>query len=159
MFDIGDKIAHPMHGGCVIEAIAEERISGVLRKYYVLKTPKHCITVKIPVETSANVGIRPIISPQTAESILESFVHAETVESASWNKRYRDNMDKLKSGDLYEVAGVIKRLMSRENAKGLSSGERKLLASAKQILISELVLSQNSTYEEIEERIDCCCKI
>ena len=159
MYNVGDKIAHPMHGGCIIEAIAEERISGVLRKYYILKTPKHGVTVKIPVETSANVGIRPIISPQTAENVIDSFSSAATVESTSWNKRYRENLEKLKSGDLYEVAGVIKRLMTRDDMKGLSSAERKMLASAKQILISEIVLSQNSTYEEIEERIDSCCRI
>lgn len=159
MFNVGDRIAHPLHGGCVIEAIAEERIGGVCRQYYVLKTPKNGVTVKIPVEKSQSIGIRPIISSQIAEKVLQSFEEIETREAVSWNKRYRDNMEKLKSGNLYEVAGVIKRLLCRESVKGLSTGERKMLTSAKQILISEIVLSKNVSYEEIEKEIECCCRM
>ena len=159
MFDKNDRIAHPLHGGCIIDSIAEERIDGVNRKYYVLKTPKQGVTVKVPVDSSESVGIRPIVSPETAEDVLRFFAEADTVEPSGWNKRYRENMEKVKSGDPYAVAEVIKKLLYRGGIKGLSAVERKMLADAKQILISELVMSKNQTYEEIEKHIELCCMI
>ena len=154
MFNVGDRIAHPMHGAGVIESIVTRHIDGADKKYYALQLPSADMLVMIPVESSENIGVRPIIEPQEADRIISSIADIEVNMTQNWNKRYRENMLKIKSGDLMEVAEVIKGLMLRDTDRGLSTGERKMLHSAKQILISEIVLSKSSSYEEIEERIN-----
>ena len=154
MFNVGDRIAHPMHGAGVIDSIVTRHIDGADKKYYALQLPSADMLVMIPVESSENIGVRPIIEPQEADRIISSIADIEVNMTQNWNKRYRENMLKIKSGDLMEVAEVIKGLMLRDTDRGLSSGERKMLHSAKQILISEIVLSKSSSYEEIEERIN-----
>ncbi len=154
MFNIGDRIAHPLHGAGVIENIEEKRINGVSREYYILKLPVGGMTVMIPVDGCDNIGVRPIISPERADEIISAINDIDAEMTSNWNKRYRENMERIKSGNLIEVARVIKGLMERDSAKGLSTGERKMLHSAKQILISEIVLSQDTTYESVERRIN-----
>ena len=154
MFNVGDRIAHPMHGAGVIDSIVTRHIDGADKKYYALQLPSADMLVMIPVESSENIGVRPIIEPQEADRIISSIADSEVNMTQNWNKRYRENMLKIKSGDLMEVAEVIKGLMLRDTDRGLSTGERKMLHSAKQILISEIVLSKSSSYEEIEERIN-----
>lgn len=154
MFNVGDRIAHPMHGAGVIDSIVTRHIDGADKKYYALQLPSADMLVMIPVESSENIGVRPIIEPQEADRIISSIADIEVNMTQNWNKRYRENMLKIKSGDLMEVAEVIKGLMLRDTDRGLSTGERKMLHFAKQILISEIVLSKSSSYEEIEERIN-----
>ena len=154
MFNVGDRIAHPMHGAGVIDSIVTRHVDGADKKYYALQLPSADMLVMIPVESSENIGVRPIIEPQEADRIISSIADIEVNMTQNWNKRYRENMLKIKSGDLMEVAEVIKGLMLRDTDRGLSTGERKMLHSAKQILISEIVLSKSSSYEEIEERIN-----
>ena len=154
MFQIGDMIAHPMHGAGVIESIEKKKINGVTREYYVLRMPVGGMVVLIPVENSEEIGVRPILTEEQADKVIASMSDIEVEMDQNWNRRYRENMMRLKSGDLIEVARVIKGLMFREVERGLSTGERKMLRSAKQILISEIVLSKNSTYDEIEARIN-----
>ena len=153
MFEIGDYIAHPMHGAGVIESIVTKRINGAERDYYVLKLPVGDMVVMVPVDGCESIGVRAIISDSDARKVLDSFSGLEICITQNWNKRYRENMDKLKSGDLLEVASVVKGLMCRDNERGLSTGERKMLHSAKQILISELVIAMSSDYEQIEKEL------
>jgi len=154
MFNIGDRIAHPMHGAGVIDGIEKRKINGSEKEYYVLKLPVGGMLVMIPTDASCDIGVRPIVDSDEAESIINAIPEIEVNMTQNWNKRYRENMLKIKSGDLMEVATVVKGLTSRDVDKGLSTGERKMLHSAKQILISELVLSQSLSYEEIEERLN-----
>lgn len=154
MFNVGDMIAHPMHGAGVIDGIEEKKINGMTRSYYVLKIPVGGMIVLIPIDSTEAIGVRPIVTNDAAEKIISSIPGIETDMTQNWNRRYRENMLRIKSGDLLEVARVIKGLVQRDNDKGLSTGERKMLHSAKQILISEIVLSQHSTYEEIEVKIN-----
>lgn len=154
MFSIGDRIAHPMHGAGIIESIVLRKVDGEEREYYVLKLPVGDMLVMIPVDATENIGVRPIVEADVAADIIDSFASLDVNMTQNWNKRYRENMEKIKSGDLMEVASVIKGLMIRETDKGLSTGERKMLHSAKQILISEIVLSECSSYEEVEKRIN-----
>ncbi len=154
MFQIGDKIVHPMHGAGVIDSIATQRVNGVVRDYYVLKLPVGGMQVMVPTENSAEIGVRPIVAAGKAEEIIVALRDIQVENDSNWNRRYRENMLRLKSGDLMEVARVMKGLILRDEKKGLSTGERKMLHSAKQILISEIVLSQNASYEEIEGRIN-----
>lgn len=154
MFQVGDKIVHPMHGAGVIDKIVEKKINGVLRSYYVLKLPVGGMMVMIPTDNCTEIGVRPVVDRMQGECVIEAMGEIEADMEQNWNRRYRENMLRLKSGDLLEVARVVKGLMLREAQRGLSNGERKMLHSAKQILISELVLSQCSSYEEIESRIN-----
>ena len=112
------------------------------------------MTVRIPVDHCDDVGVRPIIDAQQADEVLKQLGEIQVDVTQNWNRRYRENMLRIKSGDLLEVARVIKCLMVRDSEKGLSTGDRKMLRSAKQILISELVLSKNSSYEAVEEEVN-----
>ncbi len=152
-FRIGDQIAHPMHGAGVIARIEKRKVDGIERDYYVLQLPSGGMQVMIPVSSCESVGVRPIVDEREANRILNAIPGIEIEMTSNWNKRYRDNMQKIKSGDLIEVASVIKGLMLRDNERGLSTGERKMLHSAKQILISELVLSKHCSYDEIEQEL------
>lgn len=154
MFQVGDKIVHPMHGAGVIDSIVQKKINGVVRDYYTLKLPVGGMMVMIPTENSAEIGVRPICKGSEADKVIAAIPDIEVDMEQNWNRRYRENMIRLKSGDLLEVARVIKGLMLRDEARGLSTGERKMLHSAKQILISEVVLSQNTSYEAVEARIN-----
>jgi len=154
MYNVGDYLAHPMHGAGIIDRIEMKKINGQVRQYYVMKIPVGGMLVMIPTETSESIGVRPIIRAEEADEIFKSISDMEVNMTQNWNRRYRENMLRIKSGDLMEVAAVIKGLVARDIGKGLSTGERKMLHSAKQILISEIVLSQNASYEEIEERLN-----
>lgn len=153
MFMIGDKIAHPLHGAGTISEIEEKRIDGKNKSYYVMHVPKGDMRVMIPMDSCEAIGIRPIVGKKRAAEIMKAIPALEVEEDSNWNRRYRENMIKLKSGDLLEVASVIKSLIHRENDRGLSTGERKMLHSAKQILLSEIVLSQESSYDEAEQQL------
>lgn len=152
-YKVGDKIAHPLHGAGIISDIQAKRINGQVREYYSLHVSAGDILVLIPTDTCDAIGIRPIITCEEAEAVFSALPDIEVEDDANWNKRYRDNMTKIKSGDLLKVAAVIKSLKCRENSRGLSTGERKMYHSAKQIFISEIVLSQNLSYEEAESRL------
>lgn len=154
MFRIGDLVVHPMHGAGVIDAIVREKVSGSEQEYYVFKMPVGGLLLKIPTANTQAIGIRNIIDRECAEQLIADIPSIEIEQSSNWNKRYRENMVRMKSGDLYEVARVIKSLMRRESRRGLSTGERKMLHNARQILLSELVLAENAEYEEVENRVD-----
>jgi CarD family transcriptional regulator len=154
MFNIGDKIVYPMHGAGVIEAIEEKEILGERQKYYIMKMPIGDMKVMIPLKSVKEIGLREVITPNEIDKVM-SVLKAETTKmSHNWNRRYRANLEKIKSGDIYEVAEVVRNLMSRDKEKGLSTGERKMLENARQILISELVLSQGTIPEDPESIID-----
>ena len=159
LFCVGDMIAHPMHGAGVIDSIEEKKMNGCMRTYYILKMPAGGMVVMIPTESSEQIGVRPIVDSEKAEALMASIAMIDAEMTSNWNRRYRENMQRLKSGDLFEVARVVKGLMIRELEKGLSTGERKMLHSAKQILISEIVLSKKLTYEEVETRINVALTI
>lgn len=154
MFQVGDKIVHPMHGAGVIDGIVEKKVNGVIRSYYELKLPIGGMLVMIPTENCGEIGVRPIIGRAEGDRVIAALGNIQVEMDQNWNRRYKENMTRLKSGDLLEVAWVVKGLMLRDRARGLSTGERKMLHTAKQILISELVLSQCSSYEKIEECIN-----
>lgn len=155
MFRIGDLVAHPMHGAGVIDAIVQEKVAGNTEEYYVFKMPVGGLLLKIPVANSETIGLRAIISPEEAEALIAAIPALEVENNTNWNKRYQENLQRLKSGDLREVSRVIKGLMTRDTRRGLSTGERKMLQTAKRILISEIVLTQHAEYEDVEARIEC----
>ena len=153
MFQVGDKIVHPMHGAGVIDSIVQKKINGVVRDYYILKLPVDGMMVMIPTENCQEIGVRPVMHRDEADKVIAAMPDIEVEMTSNWNQRYRENMLRIKSGNLIEVARVIKGLMLRDGQRGLSTGERKMLHSAKHILISEIVLSQDVSYEDVEARI------
>ncbi len=154
MFQIGDKVVHPMHGAGIVDSIVQKKVNGVMRDYYVLKLPVRAMVVMVPTENCEEIGVRPIVDKEQADRVLAAIPDIPVEMTQNWNRRYRENMERLKSGDLFEVARVVKGLMLRDVDKGLSTGERKMLHSAKQILISEIVMCQSSSYEDVEARIN-----
>ena len=153
MFNVGDKIVYPMHGAGKIESIEERNVLGEKQSYYILKMPGE-VKVMVPTTNAEQVGVRGIIDKDSADKVFRILEQDETSMDKNWNKRYRDNMEKLKSGDAYQIADVVRNLSFKQKEKGLSTGEKKMLNNAKQILVSELVLAQHSTKEEVEELVD-----
>ena len=153
MFQIGDKVVHPMHGAGVIDGMVTEKTAGTVADYYVFKMPVGGLVLKIPVTSSGVIGLRSIISREEAQELMKKIADMDVDMTSNWNHRYRENMERLKSGNLYEVARVIKGLTYRDSEKTLSNGERKMLHTAKQILISELVLSTEQDSREVERQI------
>ncbi len=158
MFRIGDKIVHPMHGAGVVDGIVQRKVNGVVRDYYSLKLPIGGMLVMIPTDHCEQIGVRAILSGDEAEQVLDQLTDVEVEMQSNWNHRYRENMERLKSGNLLEVAKVVKGLAQREKRRGLSNGERKMLHSARQILISEIGLAQSITYKEAENRLEKALK-
>lgn len=153
MFNVGDKIVYPMHGAGTIDAIEEKDILGEKQAYYIIKMPGE-VKVMVPTTRAEEIGVRNVIDKVNAGKVLEILEENETEMSNNWNKRYRDNMDKMKSGDIYEVADVVRNLAFKQKEKGLSTGEKKMLNNAKQILVSELVLAEHASQEEVEQLVD-----
>ncbi|SMB84483.1 transcriptional regulator, CarD family [Desulfonispora thiosulfatigenes DSM 11270] len=154
MFKLGEKIVYPMHGAGIIEAIEEKEVLGDRKKYYILKLAYGDMKVMIPMENTKLSGLREVIDTNGANKIIAILQEPETEMSGNWNKRFRANMEKIKSGDIYEVAEVVRNLSVRDKEKGLSTGERNMLESARQILISELVLAKNEEEDYIVAMLD-----
>ena len=153
MFNVGDKIVYPMHGAGVIDSIEEKDILGEKQSYYILKMPGE-VKVMVPTAKAEEIGVRNVIGKEEAEKVISVLGEDETEMSQNWNKRYRDNMEKMKSGDIYQVADVVRNLSFKQKEKGLSTGEKKMLNNAKQILVSELVLAEHATEDEVEKLVD-----
>ena len=154
LFNIGDNIVYPMHGAGTISSIEEKEVLGEKQQYYIIKMPGE-VMVMVPTAKAEAMGVRNVIDEKSANSVLQVLEKDETEMSNNWNKRYRENLDKMKTGDIYEVADVVRNLSFKQKEKGtLSTGEKKMLLNAKQILVSELVLAEHSSKEEIEKLID-----
>ena len=150
MYNIGDRIVYPMYGAGVIESIEEREILGNVHQYYIVRMPVAGeMTLMLPLDKCNEIGVRDVISKDEASKVLETFRTVEIESDSNWNKRHRENMAKIKSGDIYQVLGVVKELMYRDKKKGLSTSERKMLNSAKQIVVSELVLSSVADKDDI----------
>jgi CarD family transcriptional regulator len=156
MYNIGDRIVYPMHGAGVIEAIEEREIGGEIQRYYVIKLPLGEMKVMIPVSSVETVGIREVIDEDEVAKVLDVLRGDSSKMSTNWNRRYRANMEKIKSGSIYEVAEVVRNLSLRDKEKGLSTGERKMLDNARQILLSELALAKNLGENQIQALVEGC---
>jgi CarD family transcriptional regulator len=154
LFKIGDKVVYPMHGAGVIEAIEEKEVLGEKKQYYILRLPVGDMKVMVPISTCRKVGLREVIDQEGIRKVFRILKEDSTTMSSNWNRRYRANLEKIKSGDVYEVAEVVRNLIQREKEKGLSSGEKKMLENARQILVSELALAIELEEEKTKFLID-----
>lgn len=153
MYNVGDEVVYPMHGAGRIVAIEEREVMEEKQSYYILEMPGE-VKVMIPTATAEEHGIRSVINKEEAQKVMSVLEQDETEMEKNWNKRYRENMDKMKSGNIYEIADVVRNLSFKQKEKGLSTGEKKMLNNAKQILVSELVLVENTTNAEMEKLVD-----
>ena len=153
MFYVGDKVVYPMHGAGIIESIEERSILDETQSYYIIKMPGE-VKVMVPTAKAEEVGVRSIIDKASADKVIHVLEQESTEMSMNWNKRYRDNMEKMKTGNIYEVADIVRNLSFKQKEKGLSTGEKKMLLNAKQILVSELVLAEQKELDEIESIVE-----
>lgn len=154
MFSVGDRVVYPMHGAGVIEAIEEKEILGAKKNYYVMKLPLGEMKVLIPTDNIAQVGLRGVIKKDEVPQVFVVLQGNQPEMSTNWNRRYRNHLEKIKSGNIFEVAEVVRNLMLRDREKGLSTGESKMLDTARQILVSELILVQGIEQAEIISNLD-----
>ncbi len=149
MFKVGDKIVYPMHGAGVIEAIEFKELMGLDKEFYILKLPIKNMKVMIPTANAENLGVRRVVDKGIFNDVIDILAQNKEVMPDNWNRRYRANLEKVKTGDIFEVATVVRNLEILDREKGLSTGERKMLNNSKQILISELTLSKDLNEEDV----------
>lgn len=154
MFSVGDHIVYPMQGAGKIVRIEKKEILGEMRSYYHVSLPYSKMQVMVPVENSEKIGVRGIIDSDEVPKVLAVLEEPTDKMSNNWNRRYRENTEKLKTGDVYAVASVVRNLVRNDREKGLSTGEKKLLSNAKQILESELVLAADMSLDEADELVE-----
>lgn len=148
-FSISDKIVYPMHGAGIVKDIEEGTILGETKKYYVLESEHNDMKVMIPVEKSEEIGVRAVVEVEEAKRVMEFLAEPSSKMHDNWNRRYRENIAKLKTGDILSVAEVVRNLTRVDRIKKLSAGEKKLLSTARHILVSELSLALDKSSDEI----------
>ena len=154
MFEVGDKVAYPMHGAGIIKDIEERCVAGDVTRYYVLLFEMGGMKVMVPTDNGVDSGLRNIIDKDECDKLITYMRKEQSEEDNNWNRRYRENLERIKTGNVYDVADVVCTLTSREKDKGLSTGDRKMLITAKQILVSEIMLASDKSEQEITEIID-----
>ncbi len=154
MFQVGDKIVYPMHGAGVIDKVETKKVLGELREYYVLSVQCSTVNIMVPVDSCEKIGVRHIIASDEIPSVFELLRAESTDMERNWNRRFRENMEKLKTGDVLQVAEVVRNLWRNDKIKKLSAGEKNMLNNARNILTSEIALVTESPLAEIEEKVE-----
>lgn len=153
-FDVGDKVVYPHHGAAVVERREVKKAFGSEQEYLVLRVAYADLTLMVPVSRTAEVGIREVINDEEVEEVFAVLRKKEARMPANWSRRFKNHVEKLKSGDVYQVAEVVRNLSIREKDKGLSAGEKRMLQKARQILVSELTFALGVNEEEAERQLD-----
>jgi CarD family transcriptional regulator len=153
-FDVGDRVVYPQHGAAVIEKRETKAFFGEEREYLVLKVAFGDLTVMVPADNTDEVGLREVINDEEVEEVFAVLRKKEARMPTNWSRRYKNHVEKLKSGDIYQVAEVVRNLSIRDKDKGLSAGEKRMLTKARQILVSELTFALSVTEEEAEKKLD-----
>ncbi|CAN5812882.1 CarD family transcriptional regulator [soil metagenome] len=154
LFDVGDKVVYPHHGAATVEAKETKVMFGEERVYLMLRLSYGEMTVSVPADNSEDVGLRPIIDADEVPEVLAVLAKPEARMPTNWSRRFKNHQEKLKSGDSYQVAEVIRNLTIRENERGLSAGEKRMLAQARRNLISELTFALDVAVEVAERTLD-----
>jgi len=154
MYKLGEKIVHPLYGAGVIESLDEKEVEGTMQTYYVLQIPVGNLKIMISAAKAGSQGIRGIHGKDEIVDIVSSVIATEIDMPDNWNQRYKENMERIKSGQLAEVSLVYRNLLLRERERGLSTAEKKLMTTAKQIILSELILSKDIDRVEAENLLE-----
>ncbi len=153
-FKVGETVVYPHHGAALIEAIESRVIKGEEKQYLVLKVAQGDLTVRVPADNVDLVGVRDVVNQEGLDRVFEVLRTPHTEEPTNWSRRYKANLEKLASGDVIKVAEVVRDLWRRERDRGLSAGEKRMLAKARQILVSELALAERTNEDKAEKLLD-----
>ena len=153
MFKPGDKVVYPHHGAAIIEKKEKRKAFGKTTEYLVLRMAHGELTLSVPVENAEDVGMRWPISKEDVKDLFEVLQKRDIREPANWSRRFKNHQEKLKSGDVYQVAEVVRTLALREQAKGLSAGEKTLYNKALDVLVSELAFALNTPEEKASAKV------
>lgn len=161
MFNIGDNIVYPMHGAGTIESIEEKNMFGNKEEYYIIKMPVGDMKLMVPTKAADTIGVREVVGKNTVSTVFDVLEKPKQsgLEETNWNRRYKSNVEKIKSGDICELADVVRDLSHRHMERGLSTGEKKMLNTAKEILVSELILAEGANHDEIDNKIEDKIKV
>lgn len=153
-FKVGETVVYPHHGAALIESIETRTIKGEDKLYLVLKVAQGDLTVRVPAENCDLVGVRDVVGQEGLDRVFEVLRAPHTEEPTNWSRRYKANLEKLASGDVIKVAEVVRDLWRRDKERGLSAGEKRMLAKARQILVSELALAEHTNEDKAEAILD-----
>jgi CarD family transcriptional regulator len=153
-FDVGDKVVYPHHGAATIEKKEKRTINGEEKEYLVLRVAYGDLTLSVPAENAEKVGLRDVINDEEVEEVFAVLRKKEARMPTNWSRRFKNHVEKLKSGDVYQVAEVVRNLSIRDKDKGLSAGEKRMLVKARQILVSELTFACSVDEEEAEKKLN-----
>ncbi len=153
-FKVGETVVYPHHGAALIEAIETRVIKGEEKTYLVLKVAQGDLTVRVPADNVDLVGVRDVVDSAGLDRVFNVLRQPYTEEPTNWSRRYKANLEKLASGDVIKVAEVVRDLYRRDLDRGLSAGEKRMLAKAKQILVSELALAERTDEEKAATLLD-----
>jgi CarD family transcriptional regulator len=152
-FKVGDRVVYPHHGAAVIERQETREAFGEKKEYFVLKMAHGDLTLAVPSDKAEEVGMRPPISAEDVDDLFQLLSKKDVREPTNWSRRFKNHQEKLKSGDVYQVAEVVRNLALREVTKGLSAGEKAMLVKARSVLVSELSFALDVTEEDALERL------
>jgi CarD family transcriptional regulator len=153
-FEVGDKVVYPHHGAATIERREKVVAFGEKRDYLVLRLAYGELTLKVPADNAAEIGLRDVINDEEVEEVFAVLRKREARMPTNWSRRFKNHVEKLKSGDIYQVAEVVRNLTIRERDKGLSAGEKRMLGKARQILVSELTFALDVDEDQAEITLD-----
>ncbi|MDQ2740025.1 MAG: CarD family transcriptional regulator [Actinomycetota bacterium] len=154
VFKVGETVVYPHHGAALIQATETRIVKGEERLYLVLKVAQGDLTVKVPAENAEIVGVRDVVDQTGLNKVFDVLRAPHTEEPTNWSRRYKANLEKLASGDVNKVAEVVRDLWRRDKERGLSAGEKRMLAKARQILVSELALAEGTNEDRAEGILD-----
>ena len=153
-FSVGETVVYPHHGAALIEAISKKVIRGEEKLYLKLRVAQGDLTIEVPAENVDLVGVRDVVDSEGLEKVFEVLRMPYTEEPTNWSRRYKANVEKIASGDVIKVAEVVRDLSRRDADRGLSAGEKRMLAKARQILVSELALAEDTAEDKAEAILD-----
>ena len=153
-FTVGETVVYPHHGAALIEDITTRSIRGEDKTFLTLKVTQGDLTIQIPAENLDLVGVRDVVDAEGLGQVFDVLRAPHTEEPTNWSRRFKANLEKLASGDVIKVAEVVRDLSRRDTDRGLSTGEKKMLAKARQILVSELALAEQTAEDESEATLD-----
>jgi CarD family transcriptional regulator len=152
-FKVGDRVVYPHHGAAVIERKETREAFGEKKEYFVLKMAHGDLTLAVPADKAEEVGMRPPISAEDVDDLFQLLSKKDVREPTNWSRRFKNHQEKLKSGDVYQVAEVVRNLALREVTKGLSAGEKAMLVKARSVLVSELSFALDVTEDDALQKL------
>lgn len=153
-FEVGETVVYPHHGAATIEEVKQRVIRGEEKTYLKLNVAQGDLTIEVPADNVELVGVRDVIDEKGLEEVFDVLRAPITEEPTNWSRRYKSNMEKLASGDVIKVSEVVRDLWRRDQDKGLSAGEKRMLSKARQVLVSELALAEETSEDAANEHLD-----